>query len=206
MRHLIGFVLAVWLTTGSVHAAFEFSAFNTTGGGAFSVSQGPSQAVDIFITNSNPADQLGSVGLRVQIGDGQAGAGIEPQMVSVTTSGAGYLQTTLSLTSGGVTFSNGASGSEMLVDLTNLNAPVSFTGTHKLATIFLDTSAFGGQGPFDLLFTNSAGSSFVNDPSAAPHSVTLSNGSFTVTAVPEPSSLVLAGLCMAAAGFRRRRR
>ena len=101
----------------------------------------------------------------------------------------------------GSTFSNqsGAGFPEVSILNIQFSANQTFNPGGVLAAFYIDTNAFA-VGTYQI-----EAFSMTSNPSPA---ITLSDGSFTITAVPEPSSLVLVGL--AAAGgvgyFRRRQR
>lgn len=169
-------------------ATFQFSVVNPTGGAPnFTLAPGPAQQVQIFINSTSAADTLGSLKFRIQVGDG-AGALAEPPMVSVTPGAffAGFSA------GGGPSFD--PTNSQLIYDLTNLGAPVSFAGNQLAATLTLNTSAFANQGPFNFSFANSVGSSTVNNPAGIEYGGTVLSGGSFVVAIPEPSSFALLGV------------
>lgn len=196
--------IALMLPAATSEAAFEYSVFNSTGGGSFVLNPGPSQTVQIFL-NSTALDPIGSLQFRIRIGDG-VGVGLEPPITSVTPG-----PTFAAYTPGFAQPTFAPGNSEMIYDLSALATPaVTFTGNVLAATLTLNTAPFEGQGPFAFSFTNSIGTSSVLSPGGVAYNTTLSNGSFTVAAVPEPSSMAL--LCIATAGagavsrFRKKRK
>lgn len=155
---------------------------------------------DIHLDSTSALNELGSVGLRFQIGDGE-GLMPEPSITSVTYSGGGYLFDAYPTGLAGGPFLS-PSGSELILDLSNIGAPYGYSGEALLATIQVDTTAFTA-GTFSLTFANSVGDSFVNNPSGEPYTVSFSSGS--ITAVPEPTSFAFVGLAGAGIGVWRRR-
>ena len=176
-------------------ADFQFSIVNPTGGptgGAFVLAPSASTPVQIFLNSTNAAQTIVSLQFRISIGDG-AGAALEPVLVGVSPSGSfgagsGYVP-------GGGQPQFDATSSQMIFDLANTTSAIGFVGNQLVATVSLNTSAFAGQGPFNFSLSNVAGSTSVTTALGPAYSNTvLSGGTFTISAVPEPSSIALLGL------------
>ena len=187
------FMIASIATVGK--ADFQFSIVNPTGGptgGTFVLPPSTSTPVQIFLNSTDASQTIGSLKFRISIGDG-AGLALEPSIVGITPGvsfgvGSGYAP-------GGGQPQFDATRSQLIFDLTNTSTPIGFAGNQLVATVSLNTSAFAGQGPFNFLLSNSFGGSSVTDTIGTSFNNTvLSGGTFSVTAVPEPSSMALLGL------------
>ena len=176
-------------------ADFQFSIVNPIGGptgGLFVLPASASTPVQIFLNSTNAAQTIGSLQFRISIGDG-SGPAPEPSLVSITpqgpfAAGSGFVP-------GGGQPQFDATRSQLIYDLTNTSAAFGFVGNQLAATVNLNTSAFAGQGPFNFSLSNVAGSTSVTTALGPAYSNTvLSGGTFTISAVPEPSSIALLGL------------
>ncbi len=192
-------------------ADFQYSIVNPTGGptgGTFVLAASASTPVQIFLNQNGAGTQpqpIGSLQIRVTIGGGAGGV---PQIV--TTAGgvtpAGSFVPPLFT---GTPIFNAPFSSQMVYDLSSATGTTMAPNTNQLvATVNLNTLGFAGQGPFNFSLS-SVGSSAVLSPTAATYTNTvLSGGTFTVAAVPEPSSIALLGMVgvgvVAARRFRKK--
>ena len=151
--------------------------------------------LSIFLATSDsaPNDVLSDLTVQFAISQG------EFQQVAGTFSAPGMVAT--GNTQPGSTFSNQSIAGLPQISILNIqfNGNQTFNPGGVLAAFFIDANALA-VGKYDI--------EVLNVDSTPGRTITLSDGSFTITAVPEPSSLVLVGL--AAAGgvgyFRRRQR
>ncbi len=183
-------------------AGFEFSVFNPTGGGSAVLAPNALNAVDLWITGTG-GEIMQSVDVSFRIGDGPGGSP-EPTVSSVaTTPGAGFFfdsRPTLPITPAGTGTSE--------VSFSGFLTPTStLTGSQIIGRFFIDTTGFASTGPYTISLTSGVGiPSDVLDNLGNNYNATLSGGSFTVAAVPEPATLGLVGFGLVAVGARLRRR
>ena len=179
-------------------ADFQYSIVNPTGGptgGTFVLPRSASTPVQIFLNSTSAAQTIGSLQFRISIGDGP-GANPEPLMVGITPAGQFGAGSGYTAGAGQPQFDPGPlSGYQMIYDLTNTATPIGFAGNQLVATVFLNTLAFPTSGPFAFSLTNTSGSTAVTATNGTAYANTgLSGGTFTLAAVPEPTSMALLGM------------
>ncbi len=210
--------------------AFLLIAFGSTSRADFIISVGShdvlantaNQSIDLFLTSTSNSDpQVSGINFRAVLGDGTGNQGVftgaEGTLQGTTFTGGGYFWDQAASSGSG---ESPVTGFPAVADASwNFAAPrtVGTLAPVKIATIKIDTTGlFAGTFAIDLLDIASIGVGatelLIPAPTpgtAAPGAFQIINGSFTITAVPEPGTMVLVGLIAAGGGavrFVRRRR